>query len=115
MNSKDTPDRVRTAHRRNVFLAVAVASAFGLTALKPITGAQAQGSPAVTKSAISEQQAHAIGVDAYLYFYPLVSVAVSRRMATNVDAGKNSRLWPSEYVPQLHRISHRRQQVGGAI
>ena len=39
-------------------------------------------------AAISEQQAHAIGVDAYLYFYPLVSVGITRKVATNVEPGK---------------------------
>ena len=40
------------------------------------------------KAAITEQEAHAIAVDAYLYFYPLVSVDLTRRVATNVEAGK---------------------------
>jgi hypothetical protein len=37
---------------------------------------------------ISEQEAHAIGVDAYLYFYPLVTMDLTRRQMTNVAAGK---------------------------
>jgi hypothetical protein len=37
---------------------------------------------------ITEQEAHAIGVSAYLYFYPLLSVDITRRVATNVEAGK---------------------------
>jgi hypothetical protein len=37
---------------------------------------------------VTEEEAHAIGVDAYLYFYPLVSVDITRRVATNVEAGK---------------------------
>ena len=37
---------------------------------------------------ITEQEAHAIGVDAYLYFYPLVSVDITRKVTTNVEAGK---------------------------
>ena len=37
---------------------------------------------------ISEQEAHAIGVDAYLYFYSLVTMDVTRRQMTNVPAGK---------------------------
>jgi hypothetical protein len=85
MNHVDTPSR------RNVLLAsggLAVASALGSTALLRTTGAQAQGSPAATQSAITEQEAHAIAVDAYLYFYSLVSVDLSRRVATNIEAGK---------------------------
>src|SRR5271165_6087587 len=34
--------------------------------------------------AISEQEAHAIGVQAYLYFYSLVTVDLTRRQLTNV-------------------------------
>ena len=44
--------------------------------------------PAGAQSTISEQEAHAIGVDAYLYFYPLVSMDLTRTVATNVEAGK---------------------------
>lgn len=32
--------------------------------------------------------AHQIGVEAYLYLYPLVTMEVTRRQATNVEAGK---------------------------
>jgi hypothetical protein len=37
---------------------------------------------------ITEQEAHAIGVDAYLYFYPLISVDITRKQSTNIEAGK---------------------------
>ncbi len=40
------------------------------------------------QTALSEQNARAIGVQAYLYFYPLISVDVTRRVATNVPAEK---------------------------
>jgi hypothetical protein len=45
-------------------------------------GAIAQSS----QPAITEEEAHAIGVDAYVYFYPLLSMDVTRRQLTNVDA-----------------------------
>src|SRR5690349_14577895 len=38
--------------------------------------------------AITEQDAHAIAVDAYLYFYPLVTMDVTRKQLTNVEPGK---------------------------
>ena len=43
---------------------------------------------AQTQNAITEQEAHAIGVDAYLYFYPLISVDITRKQSTNIEAGK---------------------------
>ncbi|HET9536305.1 MAG TPA: DUF1254 domain-containing protein, partial [Mesorhizobium sp.] len=39
---------------------------------------------------ISEQEAHAIAVDAYIYFYPIMSMDVSRKQFTNVEQGKDS-------------------------
>ena len=47
-------------------------------------GATAQGAlPAIT-----EAEAHAIGVDAYVYFYPLMSMDVTRQTFTNIEPGK---------------------------
>jgi hypothetical protein len=39
-------------------------------------------------AAITEQAAHAIGVDAYIYFYPLISIDITRKQSTNIEAGK---------------------------
>jgi hypothetical protein len=41
-----------------------------------------------TSSQITEQDAHALGVEAYLYFYPLVSMDITRKQFTNVEPGK---------------------------
>src|SRR5262249_37991224 len=38
--------------------------------------------------AITEQEARAIGVDAYFYFYALVTMDVTRKQLTNVEPGK---------------------------
>ena len=46
------------------------------------TSAQAQA------AAISEQDAQAIAVNAYLYFYPLVTMDLTRKQLTNVEPGK---------------------------
>src|SRR5215475_12195137 len=48
-------------------------------------------SPVHAKS-ISSEEAHAIGVEAYLYFYPLVTMDITRKQLTNVEhtAGINA-------------------------
>jgi len=50
----------------------------------------AAGAPAAMAAAISEQEAHAIGVDAYLYFYSLVTMDVTRKQLTNEEPGSAS-------------------------
>jgi hypothetical protein len=37
---------------------------------------------------VSEGEAHSIGVDAYVYFYPLLSMDITRRQFTNIEPGK---------------------------
>ena len=41
-------------------------------------------------AAITEEEAHAIGVDAYLYFYSLVTMDVTRKQLTNQEPGPGS-------------------------
>jgi hypothetical protein len=42
-------------------------------------------SGAAAQSAITEQEAHALGVSAYLYFYPLITMDLTRKQLTNVE------------------------------
>jgi len=41
--------------------------------------------PAEAQTKITEQEAHAIGVQAYLYFYSLVTMDLTRKQLTNVE------------------------------
>jgi hypothetical protein len=43
---------------------------------------------AFAETPVTEQEANAIGVDAYLYFYPLVTMELTRKQSTNIEAGK---------------------------
>lgn len=43
---------------------------------------------AQTAPAITEQEAHAIAVDAYVYFYSILSMDVTRKQFTNIEPGK---------------------------
>src|SRR5205814_7014076 len=40
------------------------------------------------KAAMTEEEAHAIGVDAYLYFYPIISFDITRLYSTNIGPDK---------------------------
>jgi hypothetical protein len=104
-------------NRRDVLLAstsVVVASALGSTALMPITQAQARGAQSGAETPITEQEAHAIGVNAYLYFYSLVTMDISRRVATNVEAGKIPGLAPLTGSTASPRILRRTSKASFA-
>ena len=53
----------------------------GLMALTSVLTAQAQ-------TTLTADEAHAIGVDAYVYFYPLLSMEISRQTFTNIAPDK---------------------------
>jgi hypothetical protein len=44
--------------------------------------------PSGAQTAVTAQEARAIAVDAYLYFYPLISMDVTRKQFTNMEPGK---------------------------
>jgi hypothetical protein len=48
----------------------------------PVTPADAQ------TAKVSAQEAHDIAVDSYIYFYPLLSMDITRKQFTNIEAGK---------------------------
>ena len=40
------------------------------------------------QSKVTADEAHAIGVDAYVYFYPLLTMDITRKQFTNIEPGK---------------------------
>src|SRR5262245_43068734 len=62
---------------------VLAATLFTSSALAPMCMAQGSAPPA-----LSEEDAHAIGVAAYVYLYPLVTMDVTRKQFTNTEPGK---------------------------
>ncbi len=50
---------------------------------------------------ITAEEARTIGVEAYVYFYPLISMDVSRRFFTNVEAGKEFGKAPMNTVANI--------------
>jgi hypothetical protein len=64
----------------STFLAAAVLSLTFLEPL-PIETVKAQ-------SPLAEEEAYAIGVNAYLYFYPLITMDITRKQLTNTEPGK---------------------------
>jgi hypothetical protein len=60
---------------------------------------------------VTEEQAHSIGVEAYLYFYPLVTMDITRKQSTNMEPGKEFGKGPMnmfvnvpEYPPATMRV-----------
>jgi hypothetical protein len=51
-------------------------------------GAAVAPAPAAMAQGVNEAEAQAIAIDAYIYFYPLVTMDVTRRQFTNIEPGK---------------------------
>ena len=58
--------------------------------------------PKARQMTASAQEAHEIGVEAYIYLYPLVMMDVTRRQMTNIEAGKQPGFGP------MNTFSHMR-------
>ena len=76
----------------------AIALMLGLVLCPALSlGARAQ-------SAITEEAARAIGVDAYLYFYPLISMDITRKQSTNIEPGKELGKGPMNMFVNIPRF-----------
>lgn len=51
--------------------------------------------PNIVNAALNEQEAKDLAVNAYLYFYPLVTMDVTRKQMTNLEAGKKPGFGPA--------------------
>jgi hypothetical protein len=88
MTAIDGISTARRGSRRIPDFAV-IASTLTIATLT-ITWAAGHGlvAAAHAQTAITEQEAHSIGVDAYVYFYSLITMDVTRRQFTNIEPGK---------------------------
>ena len=66
---------------------------------------------AQAQSAVTEEEAHAIGVNAYLYFYPLISFDVTRLYSTNIEPDKDPLKAPMNTFASAAAYPRRRQQI----
>jgi len=53
---------------------------------------------------ITKEAAHAIGMDAYVYFYSLLSMDVTRKQFTNIEAGKEFGKGPMNMWCSRHAV-----------
>ena len=56
---------------------------------------------------VTEEEAHAIGVDAYLYFYSPITMDLTRKQLTNQERTPGRDRRPDEQLRQCRGVSHR--------
>jgi hypothetical protein len=67
---------------------LAAVSALRPTAIIQTAQAQTPAAPEEEQTALTEEEVHSIGINAYLYFYSLVTMDLTRKQSTNIEAGK---------------------------
>src|SRR5215471_10010367 len=77
------PMRTQVTNRTKAFSPFFGAAALSLISLTSLPMATAQ-----AQSSITEEEAYAIGVSAYLYFYPAVTMDITRKQISNIEPGK---------------------------
>ena len=63
---------------------------------------------------ISPQEAAAIATEAYVYLYPLITMDVTRRQLTNIEAGKMTGRGPMNTFVHFREFPDGRLEGGGA-
>ena len=83
---------------------IAVLVALALTAVPTIA----------EQPAVTDEEAHAIAVQAYLYFYPLVTMEMTRRVMTNTEKPEGSKAPMGQFARHVHvgaRLRERDREV----
>jgi hypothetical protein len=81
-------------HRLRSALSI-VAAIVGASAAAPTFAEQPAGGARGASVSVSDAEALTIATEAYYYFYPLISMEITRRQLTNIDAGKEPGRGPS--------------------
>ena len=83
---------------------VAALLACAVAASSFVAGGHASAQTATTtapSAKLSAEEAHAIGVDAYIYFYSLLSMDVTRKQLVNMEAGKEPGKGPANQFSNM--------------
>lgn len=66
----------------------------GVSVIAALSGVMTAAVPEPAAPALSQRDADAIALEGYIYFYPLITMDVTRRISTNVEPGKRPGMGP---------------------